>query len=145
MTTSILKNIRKKSPSVHECAMEINEVTQKAFLLCLLENKIYQVRFFFEDDNLLTYIGYGPLKGIRDAQTNDFTLSIKKKCKNNIFIEHFFVNNKDELAIKSKELWVLFYPEGHCQEVTFSIQDKNRHFSYVLNPFSGIVEDEEKE
>lgn len=146
MITTILKNVKKKSLSIRDLTNQISEVTQKAFLLSLLENKLYQVRFFFSDDNTITHVSFGKLESKEEARSSDISNSVnKKKLRDPIKLVHFFINGKDELAIKSKELWILFFPSGYSQEVKFTIDHNNVLFDYIMNPFNGFIEDREIE
>ena len=55
-------------------------------------------------------------------------------------MKNFFVKQKDELAERTKELWILFFPEGYSQEVSFIITKENQEIKVLINPFNGILE-----
>ncbi len=141
MTTLFLRQVAyKKKASIQDLAFQVQEVTQKVFYTSIIEGKVYAMHLFFEENKLLTDIAYG------EYNTNNPSgegMLNKKKIKNPFRIESFFVNGKDEMLVKSKQIWVLFYPDGHCQEITFSIVDKDgkEKYSFMVNPFTGSVED----
>lgn len=140
MTTLFLKQVvNKKNPSIQDLAFQVQEVTQKVFYTSIIEGKIYAMHLFFEEDKLLTDIAYGEY----NAKSPSGGVLNKRKIKNPFRIESFFVNGKDEMLVRSKQIWVLFYPDGHCQEITFSITDKDGRakYSFMVNPFTGSVED----
>lgn len=140
MTVSVLKQLKKKTPSSHDLILQISEVTQEVFLKSILENNPYTIHLFFNENNLLTDIGYA----IKDKNQNTEPLiQNKKKLKYPFYVHNCFINGKDEMAIKSKEIWLYFYPEGFCQEVKFVISKNYSEIkhTYHLNPFNGIIED----
>lgn len=142
MTVRVLQQIKKKKPSAHNLMLQIAEVTQKIFLQSILEGKSYRVHLFFSEDNLLTHIGYNIYnKNIIDKKNDDF--SNKKILSHPFLIYNCIINGHDEMAIKSKEIWFDFYPEGFCQEVKFTIAEKpsDIKYNYTLNPFNGNIED----
>ncbi len=140
MTTTVLKQIKKKVPTVHDLMLQINEVTQDIFLKSILDGNPYQVHLFFSGDNVLTHIGYTTY----NRKTKKIEpLQNKKKLAHPFIIYNCFINGHDEMAIKSKEIWFNFFPEGVCQEVKFimSQEKSNIKYSYTLNPFNGRIED----
>lgn len=140
MTTLFLKQVaNKKAPSIQDLASQVQEVTQKVFYTSIIEGKVYAMHLFFEENKLLTDIAYGEY----NSNSPSGEVLNKRKIKNPFRIESFFVNGKDEMLVQSKQIWVLFYPDGHCQEITFSIVDKDRQarYSFMVNPFTGSVED----
>jgi len=139
-TTTVLKQIKKKKPTIHELIMQIDEVTQKIFLKSILDETPYKVHLFFSENNLLTHIGH--TNNMKNNSSKEHILN-KKKLDHPFLIHNCIVNGHDEMAIKSKEIWFNFYPEGHCQEVIFTISDNTNSvkYTYNLNPFSGIIED----
>lgn len=141
MTTTVLKQIKKKIPSVHDLMIQINEVTQDIFLKSILDGVPYQVHLFFSHDNMLTHIGYTTY----NRENNQIKpLQNKKKLHHPFIIHNCFINGHDEMAIKSKEIWFNFFPEGFCQEVKFIMSEKksNMKYTYTINPFNGRVEDQ---
>ena len=140
MTVTVLKQIKKKTPPIHDLIMQISEVTQKVFLQSIFEGNCYQVHLFFSEDNFLTDIGYCIYK-----QNNNTVEKVnnKKKLLNPFYISNCIINGHDEMAIKSKEIWFNFYPEGFCQEVAFTIHKNtsDTKHTYTLNPFNGTIED----
>lgn len=136
MTATVLKQIKKKTPTIHNLIEQISEVTQEVFLKSIFEGKPYQVRLFFEEGSLITHIGYGPYEREQAKIYN------KKKIMNSFLIDNCIINDKDEMAIRSKEIWFNFFPDGYCQEVKFSIRAKQNEikYNYILNPFNGIIE-----
>jgi hypothetical protein len=145
MTSVVLRQLKKKIPTNHNLIMQVNEVTQKIFLKSILDGVPYKVRLFFGEDKVLTDIGYEAIKknNSEENKSKDELLINKEKLKNSFCVLNCFINGHDEMAIKSKEIWFLFYPEGYCQEVTFIISRtmSDVPFSYILNPFNGIIED----
>jgi hypothetical protein len=141
MTTTVLKQIKKKMPSVHDLMMQVNEVTQDIFLKSILEGLTYQVHLFFSDDNMLTHISYNIYN--KNNNQNKQTQN-KKKLAHPFVIHNCFINEHDEMAIKSKEIWFNFFPEGFCQEVKFIISEEksNMKYTYTINPFNGKIEDQ---
>lgn len=140
MTTLFLKQVaNKKAPSIQDLAYQVQEVTQKVFYTSIIEGKVYAMHLFFEENKLLTDIAYVEY----NSNSPSGEVLNKKKIKNPFRIESFFVNGKDEMLVQSKQIWVLFYPDGHCQEITFSIVDKDNkaRYSFMVNPFTGNVED----
>jgi hypothetical protein len=140
MTTTVLKQIKKKVPTVHDLMIQINEVTQDIFLKSILDGLTYQVHLFFSDNNTVTHIGYTTYN--RKTNKTEPLLN-KKKLARPFIIYNCFINGHDEMAIKAKEIWFNFYPEGHCQEVKFimSAEKSDIKHTYILNPFNGRIED----
>lgn len=140
LTTNILKNFRKKPPTIQETILEINNITQKAFVLSMTERKLFQARFFFNENQELISCGYGALTKKEDARTTPPVLTHKKTLPFPIKMKNFFVKQKDELAERTKELWILFFPQGFSQEVSFVIVKENQEIKVSINPFNGILE-----
>lgn len=140
LTTSILKNFRKKPPTIQDAILEINNVTQKAFILSMSEKKLFQARFFFNENQELISCGYGVLAKKEDARITPSLLTHKKILPLPIKMKNFIVKQKDELANKTKELWILFFPQGYSQEVSFVILKENQEIKVSINPFNGIFE-----
>lgn len=139
-TANILKNIRKKSPTIEDDLLEINTITQKAYISSMTEKKLFQARFFFNDNQELIACGYGALNKKDEARQTPAILSRKKIISSLITIKDFIVNEKDELKDKTKELWILFFPEGFSQEASITIKKGNYDLKAFLNPFNGLFE-----
>lgn len=141
LTTMFLKQINKKKKiSPNDLVMQISEVTQKIFYTSIAENTVYALHLFFTANNVLTDIGYAPY----NKKNSDYQITNKKKLKNPFYVKSFIINGKDEMAIKSKQIWLLFYPEGYCQETSLDIAEKENDpkIRYFINPLNGKIEDE---
>ena len=143
LTVTMLKNFNKKSPTIQEQAAELSQITEHAFLSSMLDMKIYQVRFFFDENQYITGYATGDIATKEDAKKKQ-DLQIKK-VSSKIKVKEFLVDGKDELKDRAKEIWILFFPEGHGQDISFVIQKKTQELSYTINPFSGIIEEAERE
>ncbi len=149
IATGILRSSKKKPPTMQDHISEINAITQKAFISSISEKKLFQARFFFNDDQELIALGYGPLEQKEEARKiNSGLLRLKKTIPIPIKIKQFMIKEKDELAEKTKELWILFFPEGYTQEVSLIIQKGTQELEAIINPFNGsfsfMYESEEK-
>ena len=48
LTTNIVKNFRKKPPTIQDTILEINNITQKAFVLSMTEKKTFSSKIFLQ-------------------------------------------------------------------------------------------------
>lgn len=144
LTVFFVKMARTKpTPSLHTIVQEVNDVFQKAFVEALLKKKTVQVRFFFDEFGAITYIEYGLYEEGNNKKNN----SKKVVLKNKIICNSFILNGKNEFDGRTREIWMLIYPEGYAQECTLSLSLENSQIvgGYQLNPFKVILEDETNE
>lgn len=84
---------------------------------------------------------------IFEQLTGDY-LTTQLQWPENLEIENFYVNRKEELlsgpSVQMKKIWFFITPDGMSQEVTINILDKNditaqgksAEMSLVINPFT---------
>jgi len=140
MTQVITKFGKKKNPIV-ETLKIINETFEKAYIRALLTNKICQVRFFFDDDKHLISIGFG-------AEGENASLEKNNSIANSAMVKKLIINGNDEMSVgKTKETWVLLYPEGYAQMVEIHLHgdEENLYGIYDLNPFSCTFKEKQNE
>ncbi len=146
-TLSKLKPVKRVSlPIVLE---EINAIFARAYNEALIQKVMYQVRFFFDDEQHIRSIGYGPVENFDVAGKSTIQDAKKNILKEKVIAKKFIIAGKDELASsRTKELWFIIYPEGYAQEcrIRLFLDDHGGLTgNYILNPFSVRLEEDEAE
>lgn len=137
-TATVIKQYgnKKKHPLKEVLAMCQN-VIQEALYTAIKQKRIIAIHFFFNEQGMLTHIGDGFYHNLESGGKEVFN---KKIVPHEVMVRSFIVNGKDEMQTKSKQIWVLVFPEGYLQEVSFSLQLLGKDvFAYEINPFSGVI------
>lgn len=136
LVTNLLKSVRTPPKvSVKNALEEINEVFQKAFMSSITGRSIVQVRFYFDEMSHLIKLAYGVVKDKDDAAHNVKDLT-ERIVKNNVYVKKLIINNKNEMDSRTRETWILIFPQGYSQPCTLEISNDEENISneYYLNP-----------
>jgi hypothetical protein len=138
-TATMLRQFSKKKKfPIKEVVAECQENIHSAFYKAIREKKIYAIHFFFRDHGVLAQIGHQVYN--RSENQSNVVLN-KKNVSAEVRVNSFIVNGKDEMQQKSEQIWLLAYPDGHLQELTFSLQtDTGDPVFFTVNPFTGFID-----
>lgn len=131
-----------KKTSLKQAVEEINEILLKAYNNSILTGSIYQVRFFFDEKQIITNIGISPVSKIENVAQTQIPTSDIIKIKSTLLAKKFMINGKDELSSSNtKEIWILSFPEGFMQEanIYFYHPESENGGEYFINPFYGAI------
>lgn len=137
LTGYYIKNFSKlkRKKTVYSVMHEINDFCKKTLCNALLNKKIYEVKFLFNDDNSLNMITSSPKKESNDSK-DKIKFDELKFIDEKLIFKSLIINKKNEFAAKTTEAWFLIYPEGYSQEVETSFQIENISIDILLNPFT---------
>jgi hypothetical protein len=133
---------KKKQIDKNAIIEKINQFLQKAYLSSVLNKIKYEVRFYFDEDVKLSSMSYSPLEKNKNNPNENLVIEKIFFTEDELFFKKFIINGKDEITNRTKEVYLIIYPEGHSQEAQLDfIFSKNNsdYFSLVINPFSCIL------
>ena len=136
LISNMLKSFRAPPKvSVKNAIEEINEVFQKALMSSVTGRSLVQVRFYFDEMSHLIKLAYGPVKDKDDAAHNIKDL-VERNIKNKVFVKKLVVDNKNEVDSRTRETWILLFPQGYSQPCVIEISndDETTSNEYQLNP-----------
>ncbi len=152
MTVNFFINKKNNNKPVLPCDImkEISTITQKALVNSILNKKIYQVRFFFNEEMKLVEVAIGALENINAAKKQNNFFEFKEKFKYDITIKKFVINNKNEVeSSRTRETWILIYPDGYSQEVEIDYLINNSIElglqKAILNPFTVVLQENQND
>jgi hypothetical protein len=145
--TMIFKKEKSQSAIVIDAISSINDVFQKAMMQSLLNGKLYEIRFFFDDEMHVKKIVYSEHN--EDGKTDQggkkvATASESVSMPDTFSVKKIFISGKDEaVGGKTRETWFLVYPEGYSQEIELHLasNDGTIYNQYKLNPFTCVFQD----
>lgn len=137
LTATMLKQFStKKKYPLRAVLKTCQNMIQEGMINAINQKKIIAMHFFFNELGQLTHIGQIP-----HEKNNTKAITYKKELKNPIFVNTFFINGKNEMETRSKQIWLLIFPDGHLQETSLSFQEEHKDPSfYDINPFTGIID-----
>jgi prepilin-type N-terminal cleavage/methylation domain-containing protein len=157
MATIIIPNLgRKKKYERQSFILSLNQLSTFAVQQSITSNKMHKMVFNFTNNTVVVEQAtekkddkgqpfFAPIKGAY--------IQSSLKLPTNLEIKNFIVDGFDEMSRHMQgtttEVWYFVYSNGRSQAVILNIIDtkdrlannKPRHFSLVLNPFSAVFKE----
>ena len=121
---------------------QINTVCQRAYLEAILNQKIFQLRFYFNEDAELEFVGCAAVHSVENIASEQIPENKQTRLYKGLHVRACAINGKDEIArSRTRETWIFLYPEGYTQEVLLTCVVDELRLQLRLNPFTGCFED----